>query len=93
LSERESEHVRAVRQSRSEVGKWICQSCVSEQISGESEHVRVGVGASMSELLEWACQSCGSELVGVMRVKVYACQSVRLSDCMLVRVYACQSSK
>ena len=52
----ESEHVRAVRRSISEVGKWICQSCVSEQISGESEHVRVGVGASMSELLEWACQ-------------------------------------
>jgi len=44
----ESDHIRAVRPSISEVAKWICQSCVSEQITGESEHVRVGVGASMS---------------------------------------------
>jgi hypothetical protein len=36
---------------------------VSEQISGESEHVRGGVEASMSELLERACHSCGRELV------------------------------
>ena len=48
---------------------------MTKQISGESEHVKVGVEASMSELLEGACQSCGSELVGVMRVRVYACQS------------------
>ena len=41
-----------------EVGDWICRSGVSEQIIGESEHVRVGVGASMLELFEWACQSC-----------------------------------
>jgi hypothetical protein len=82
-------------------GKGLCQSCVSEQISGDSEHVRiklegsqselewkrvchswsgseyvtVGVEVSMSELLELACQRCGSELVGVMRVRVYSCQS------------------
>jgi hypothetical protein len=48
---------------------------VSEQSSGESEHVRVGVKASMSVLLERACQSCGSDLVGVMRVRVYIWQS------------------
>jgi len=50
----------AVRHGISEVGKWICLSCVSEQISGESEHVRVRVGASMSELWEWACPSSKS---------------------------------
>jgi hypothetical protein len=49
-----SEHVRAVRQIRSGVGKWVCQSCITEQISGESDLVRVGVGASLSELWEWA---------------------------------------
>jgi hypothetical protein len=70
----ESYHVRAVRQSISEVGKWLCQSCGCMQISGESEHVRVGVKASMPELLGWACDSCGSELVGVIRARVYACQ-------------------
>ena len=34
------------------------------------------VKVSMSEL-EWepVCQSCVSELVGVMKVRVYACQS------------------
>jgi hypothetical protein len=59
----ESEHVRAMRQSMSEVAKWIYQSCVSERISGESEHVREGVGASMSELWEWACWSHESQSV------------------------------
>jgi len=74
----ESDHVRAVRQSISEVGKWICQSCVSEQISGESEHVRVGVVASMSEL-EWerVCQSwSGSEYVWVVIVNMSECTHV-----------------
>jgi len=67
----ESEHVRAVRPSISGVGIWICQSGVSEQISGESKHVRVRVAASMSELeWEWVCQSCYSE-----HVRVYTCQS------------------
>jgi len=50
----ESEHVREVRQSISEFSNWMCQSCVSKQISCKSEHVRV-VGASLSELWEWAC--------------------------------------
>ena len=71
----ESDHVKVVGQSKSGVKKWLCQSCVSEQISGESEYVRLGVEAIVSELLEWACQSCGSELVGVMRVRAYPCQS------------------
>ena len=50
--------------------KRVCQSW-----SG-SEYVRVEVEVNMSEL-KWkrVCQSCESELVGVMRVRVYACQS------------------
>ena len=49
--------------------KRVCQSW-----SG-SEYVRVGVEVTMLEFLEWTCESCGSERVGVMRVRVYACQS------------------
>jgi hypothetical protein len=64
---------------------------VSEQISGESEYVKVGVEASMSEIVERACHSCGSELVEVIRVRVYTCQSVCISECTLVILYASHS--
>jgi len=72
----ETQHIRVWKVNMSELcqradqwWKWASQS------GSGSEYVRVAVEASMSELLQWACQSCGSELVGVMRVRVYACQS------------------